>query len=224
MIVAIDGPAGAGKSTVAKLVAKQLGYVYIDSGAMYRSVALKYLREGGPTSPPNPELAAQVVKNISIHLTREGRVLVDGVDETETIRTPEITQLSSPLSALPSVRAKLTSLQQEMGKNENVVMEGRDIGTVVFPNAQVKIFLTASVEERVKRRFLELKEKGYNPDFEALRKEVVERDERDSTRDIAPLKKAPDAVVVDTDRKSIEKVVAEIVAIVHRLSNVKTAP
>jgi len=212
-IVAIDGPAGAGKSTIARLLADRLGYAYIDSGAMYRTVALKALRAGVEV-----QNTVEIVRlaDVSILFAMAGdrqRVFADGEDVTDAIRTVEVTALVSPVSSIPGVREKMVALQRAMASNGGVVMEGRDIGTVVFPGAQVKVFLTASPEARARRRTLELREKGLTVDESTVLQEIRERDMRDSSRNHSPLVQAPDAVLVDTDGKSIEQVVAEALAI-----------
>ena len=213
-IIAIDGPAGAGKSTIARLVAAKLGYIYIDTGAMYRAVAWKVLQAGIPLSEQAKVVA--LAKNIEVHFENVGgtqRVFADGEDVTEAIRTPEATRLSSPISAIQGVRKRMVELQRKMGEAGGVVMEGRDIGTVVFPQAEVKIFLTASVTERARRRVQQLKEQGVEADLAQVESEIKERDLRDSSRRHAPLKQAPDAVLVDTDSMTIEQVVDAVLAV-----------
>jgi len=190
LIVAIDGPAGAGKSAVARRLAAELGALYIDTGAMYRAVAYTALFVG--TDLENPETV---------------RVLVDGRDITEHIRTPAISQLTSTISAVSGVRKRLVNEQRQMAASGSAVMEGRDIGTVVFPNADVKIFLTATPEERARRRQLQLQETGKSVDFDELVREISERDTRDSTRADSPLVPASDAQVVLTDGLSEDEVV-----------------
>jgi CMP/dCMP kinase len=215
-IIAIDGPAGAGKSTVAKRIAAALGYIYIDTGAMYRAVAWKSLQVGIPLEDADAITALSVSMSINFDRVNGQRVIADGVDVTEAIRTPEVTQLSSPVSAISGVRRRLVDMQREMGAAGGVVMEGRDIGTVVFPNAEVKIFLTAFAEERARRRLLELREKGVESTLEDLVAQMRERDLRDSTRDDSPLKQADDAVAVDTDNLTIDEVVAAILEVCNR--------
>ncbi len=211
-IVAIDGPAGSGKSTVARMVADNLGYLYIDTGAMYRAVAWKVLRSGIPQS--DHKAITGLAKKLDIRLERldgEQRVLADGEDVTESIRTPEATRLSSPVSAIRGVRDRLVELQRKIGEKGGVVMEGRDIGTVVFPDAEVKVFLTASANERARRRTEELKAKGIEADVQQIAAEIAERDLRDSSRADAPLRQAVDAVLIETDRMTAEEVAARIV-------------
>jgi CMP/dCMP kinase len=211
--IAIDGPAGSGKSTTAKLVAKALDLQYIDTGAMYRAVALKVLRS--ETNPDDTEKISKLVKNIKIGFETENeilKVILDGEDVTEAIRTLEVTNLSSPVSAIQPVREALVEMQKKYGKNGGVVMEGRDIGTVVMPEAEVKIFLIASLNERTKRRHLELQNRGIEKDFYELEKEILARDVRDSSRANSPLLKAQDAIELDTTYLSIEEQVEKIVS------------
>jgi len=212
LTIAIDGPAGAGKSTAAKRVASALDYTYIDTGAMYRAVAWKALREGVP--PEDEAGLTRLAQKMRIEFApgQDGvqRLLVDGEDVTEAIRTPEVTRLSSPISAIPGVRRVLVAQQQAMGADGGVVMEGRDIGTVVFPNAEIKVFLTASDEERARRRWLELTAKGENVTQEEILAQQRERDTRDSSRADSPLRPAPDAVTLVSDGIPIEEVVERI--------------
>ena len=209
-VIAIDGPAGAGKSTVAKIVAEKLGYTYIDTGAMYRGVAWKTLRDD--KDAPD-EAILRAVQDIDVRLacTESGtRVTVDGTDVTGEIRTPEVTHIVSRVAALGPVREKMVELQRAMAADGAVVMDGRDIGTNVLPNADVKIFLTASVEERARRRYDEMKEKGYAVDFDELKQEIASRDKQDSERAISPLRQAEDAVLLDSTSLTIDEVVARI--------------
>jgi cytidylate kinase len=215
LVIAIDGPVGAGKSTVAKLVARKLGYLYVDTGAMYRAVALKALRLGMDIN--DPIVMAMLAEATDIQLQQQGdgsvRVFLDGEDVTEAIRTPEVSEASSIVSAHEGVRKVLAERQKAMAKLGGVVMEGRDIQTVIAPDAEVKIFLTASLEERAKRRWLELQQKGISVSYEEVLQEVKERDERDKTRAIAPLRKAPDAVEIDTTGMTPEEVAEKIVEV-----------
>jgi len=209
-VIAIDGPAGAGKSTVAKGVAENRVYTYIDTGAMYRGVAWKTLQQ---SQEARDEDILRVVQDIDVRLacTESGtRVTVDGKDVTREIRTPEVTHIVSRVAALGPVREKMVELQRAMAADGAVVMDGRDIGTNVLPNADVKIFLTASVEERARRRYDEMKEKGYAVDFDELKQEIASRDKQDSERAISPLRQAEDAVLLDSTALSIDAVVARI--------------
>lgn len=210
LVVAIDGPAGAGKSTVAQLAAKELGYTYIDTGAMYRAVAWKTLQQGKPVTD---DLILSVLPDIEVDLQyKEGktRVFVDGREVTGEIRTPEINKIVSQVAMLGPVREKMVDLQRKMGERGAVLMDGRDIATHVFPNADVKIFLTASVEERARRRWKEWKEKGYDVELEKIKVDIAARDKADSEREISPLVQAEDAVLLDTTGMSIEEVLAKI--------------
>ena len=209
-VIAIDGPAGAGKSTVAKIVAEKLGYTYIDTGAMYRGVAWKALHQ---SQEATDEDILQAVHDIDVRLActeRGTRVTVDGMDVTHEIRTPEVTHIVSRVAALGPVREKMVELQRAMAANGAVVMDGRDIGTNVLPHADVKVFLTASVEERARRRYDEMKEKGYTVDFDELKQEIAARDKQDSERAISPLRQADDAVLLDSTTLSIDEVAARI--------------
>ena len=206
-IIAIDGPAGAGKSTVSKICAAKLGYTYIDTGAMYRAVALKC---NAQCVMHNAELIEGVVKDIDIRLDSSARVFLDGREVTKEIRTPEVSRGASDVAKLGFVRKKLTELQRDMAKGGSVIMDGRDIGTQVLPNADLKIFLTASVDERAKRRFEELKAKGVDTDIDKIKNEMILRDKQDSEREIAPLAMADDAILLDTTNLSIEQVVNKI--------------
>ena len=210
LVVAIDGPAGAGKSTVAQMAAKKLGFTYIDTGAMYRSVAWKTLQQGKPVTD---ELIIEVVKDIDVKLNySDGKtvVLADGEDVSALIRTPEVTAIVSQVAALGPVRSKMVELQREMADVGSVIMDGRDIATNVLPNADVKIFLTASIEERAMRRYKEMKQKGFDVDLEKLKAEIAARDKADSEREISPLVQAEDAELLDTSNMSIDEVVEAI--------------
>lgn len=212
MNIAIDGPAGAGKSTIAKKVASKLSYIYVDTGAMYRALAV-YFIEKGLTSEQETEIA-EAVKDavVSIrYVNGEQRVLLNGEDVTGKLRTEEVGNMASASSVYPSVRAKLLDLQRELARNYDVVMDGRDIGTVILPHAQVKVFLTASVEERASRRYKELVAKGIACDMEIIKKDIAERDHRDMTRETSPLKQAEDAVYLDSSDMTIDEVVSEII-------------
>ena len=217
LVVAIDGPAGAGKSTVAQLAARKLGCTYIDTGAMYRAVAWKTLQRKQPVTD---ELILDVVKDVHVELAYvEGKttVSVDGTDVTGEIRTPEVTAIVSQVAALGPVRSRMVELQRRMAAKGSVLMDGRDIATSVLPDANVKIFLTASIEERARRRFKEMQEKGYNVSMEELQKDIAARDKADSEREISPLVQAPDAELLDTSHMGIDEVVQ---AIIDRCSRV----
>ncbi len=211
--IAIDGPAGAGKTTVAREVARRLGYKYIDTGAMYRAAAWKSLQVGIPLDDEEDIVDMVGRMDIRFETGDSPRVFADGVDVTKAIRTPEVTRLSSPVSAIPGVRHHLVALQQRMGGEGGCVMEGRDIGSVVMPHAEVKIFLTASVEERARRRCAEMLRSGMQADIETLKKEIEERDHRDSTRAHSPLVRVPDAVEISTDGLTTEQVIEKILAL-----------
>lgn len=215
--IAVDGPAGAGKSTISRLVADKLGIEYIDTGAMYRAVTLKLINMGIDFN--NIDVVKNIVEDTRVELVN-GKVFLDGVDVSEEIRMPYVSSNVSEVAAMPCVRERLVHLQRDMAKKTSVIMDGRDIGTNVLKDAQVKIFLTASVEERAKRRFIELREKGIDTTFEQICEDIRKRDEFDSNRKINPLKKAEDAVLVDTTGKTIKEVVDEIIYIVKRGVNV----
>ena len=209
-VIAIDGPAGAGKSTVAQLVAQKLQYTYIDTGAMYRAVAWKTLQQQKPVTDA---LVLEVVKDIQVSLQyADGKIMVsvDGKDVSREIRTPEVTKIVSQVARLAPVREKMVLLQRQMAAQGAVVMDGRDIASKVLPDADIKIFLTASIEERAERRWRELKGKGYEVDLAALQKEIAARDQADSEREISPLVQTADATLLDTTGMSIAEVVAVI--------------
>ena len=217
MIIAIDGPSGAGKSTLAKRLARELGFIYLDTGAMYRALALKLLRQGVDLA--DDARVNQMVRQTSIDLREEGgklEVLLDGCDVAADIRTPAVSQMASKSSALSVVRRRLLELQREIGRRGSVVAEGRDIGTVVFPQAQVKIFLDASSGERARRRYEELLAAGRQVDLEETLREMEERDKRDSERDLAPLCQAADAVRVDSSRVGADAVAAMVLDLIKK--------
>ena len=216
MIIAIDGPAGSGKSTIAKLVAKDMGLVYLDTGAMYRLVTLKALNEGilGNDGLNELEKIKKLLDNLNIDI-RENGFYLDDVDVSEEIRKPVVSENVSDVAAIREVRKKMVDLQRKFSESKNVILDGRDIGTVVFPNADLKIFLVADAKERAKRRYRELIEKGENVEIEEIYENILKRDKIDSTRKESPLKKAKDAVEVDTTSKSIEEVKNEILRMVN---------
>lgn len=218
LVVAIDGPAGAGKSTVAKLVAQELHLVYIDTGAMYRAVAWKVLHQKKGVTTAAIE---KVAKDIDVRLYYKGgrtRVFVDGKEVTDEIRTPEVSHIVSKVASLALVREKMVELQRKMAESGSVLMDGRDIGTNVLPNASVKIYLTASIEERAKRRAKELLEKGHAVSEADVEKEIAARDKADMEREISPLRQADDAVLLDTTGLSIKEVVSRILSLCRRPS------
>ncbi len=203
--IAIDGPAGAGKSSLSRKLAENLGYIYVDTGALYRATGLKFSRLGFTTELSGD--IAEVLKNTTVDIkfvNGEQRVFLDDEDVSGLIRTPEASMMASAVSAKPEVRAFLLDMQRNLAKNNNVVMDGRDIGTVVLPDAKVKIFLTADVEERARRRLLELQAKGATDTFEEVLADMKQRDYNDSHRAIAPLKQAEDAVLADTTQLDLE--------------------
>lgn len=210
--VAIDGPAGAGKSTIAKLVAKEKGYIYVDTGAMYRGLAIHFLDKG--IQKGEIEKVIEACKDAEVTIAYEDgvqHVYLNGKDITARLRNEEVGNMASVTSAIPEVRKKLLELQQNLAKTQDVIMDGRDIGTCVLPDADVKIYLTASVETRAKRRYQELLEKGEPCNLEEIAHDIEERDNRDMNREIAPLKQADDAVLVDSSDMTIEEVVQTIV-------------
>jgi CMP/dCMP kinase len=220
LVIAIDGPSGAGKSTVARRLAKRLGYTYIDTGAMYRAIGWKAKQEG--IDPANETALAGLCGRIQVLLTNDSddpRIAVDGIDVSEAIRTPEMGMMASAVSKSPAVRARLLSLQRDLGARGGVVMDGRDIGTVVFPDAEVKFYLDASPEERGRRRYRELSAKGMEVDLDRITRELRERDHQDSGRAIAPLKRAEDAVLIDSSDREIDEVVEAMLANVMKKGN-----
>ena len=213
--IAIDGPAGAGKSSIAKAAAKRLGFIYVDTGALYRTVALHLLKEN--IDPKDMEAVKGALPNIQVTMGHEEdgqHVYLCGEDVTGLIRTPEVSMMASTSSAIPEVRKFLFSLQTGMAEKYNVIMDGRDIGTVVLPNAQVKIFLTASPEVRAMRRYKELVEKGAKDTYEEVLADVIKRDYQDTHRETAPLKPADDGVILDTSDLGFDEVIDELEKIV----------
>jgi cytidylate kinase len=209
--IAIDGPAGAGKSTIAKRVAKDLSFVYVDTGAMYRSIGLYMLKNGIDIHDKDAvEKASQDADVRLSYIDGTQHVLLNGEDVSTQIREEEVGKAASVVSAYPQVRKNLTALQKKLAETENVVMDGRDIGTCVLPDAFLKIYLTASPEVRGRRRFLELVEKGENPDLNEIIEDIRKRDQADMTREISPLKKADDAVEIDSSEMTIDEVVKAI--------------
>ena len=211
--VAIDGPAGAGKSTIAKLVAKEKGYIYVDTGAMYRAMAVDFLQEG--ISPQDTDEIREAAQRASVSIGYEDgvqQVYLNGENVTGKLREEAVGNMASVSSAVPEVRARLLALQRTLAEEADVIMDGRDIGTNILPNADVKIYLTASVETRASRRYKELTEKGVSCNYDEIAEDIKKRDERDMSRETAPLKQAEDAVLVDSSDMSIEEVVRAICA------------
>ena len=206
-IIALDGPAGSGKSTIAKIIAKNFGLTYLDTGAMYRMVALYILENNIDYN--NIQAVENILDDIKVDIIGD-KFILNNIDVSLKIRTPEVTKIVSPVSAIKAVRIKLVDLQREISKGKKVILDGRDIGTVVFPNADLKVFLIASPEERAKRRVKDYASKGINEDFETVLKDILERDHTDSTRKESPLKKADDAIEVDTSLLNIEESVNAI--------------
>ena len=209
--IAIDGPAGAGKSTIAKTLAKELGYVYVDTGAMYRAMAYYFLQQGIDKDDEAAITAAADGADVTIRYEDGAQqVLLNGENVTASLRTEQVGNMASATSVYPAVRTKLVALQQKLAQTTDVIMDGRDIGTCVLPQAQVKIYLTASVETRAKRRYKELLEKGEPADLEKIAADIEERDYRDMHREMSPLRQAEDAVLVDSSEMNIDEVVAAI--------------
>lgn len=220
--VAIDGPAGAGKSTMAKGVAEKFGYIYVDTGALYRTIGLYVMRKGVDTT--DAESVTNLLSGINIDLKFENntqQVILNGENVSNLIRTPEVSMAASNVSAIPAVRSYLFDLQKNMAVKHDVIMDGRDIGTVVLPNADVKIFLTASPEERANRRFKEMIEKGQSVTYEDVLKDIKRRDYNDSNREIAPLKPAEDAITLDTTFYTLEESIEKIENIIKEAIHIK---
>jgi cytidylate kinase len=219
IIIAIDGPAGSGKSSSAKIVAERLGYIYIDTGAMYRAITLEALRRGIADNEDEIYKILDELK-IELHPSPNGqRTILNGEDVSDAIRLPEVTRWVSPVSAMKCVREKLVAEQRQIGQNGGVVMDGRDIGTVVFPNAELKIYLVASIEARSERRAKELREKNIEVDLEELKKQIVDRDIYDSTRPISPLRKADDAIEIDTSNMTLQEQSELIIELAKKIIN-----
>lgn len=227
LIIAIDGPAAVGKSTMGKLIARELGFTYIDTGAIYRAITWKVLKNNIDKNDEN--MISDLVVNICITIENANNnslkdyyhIFVDGENVTEKIRNPKIDQHVSQIARLPKIRKHLIQLQRKFAEKGNIVMEGRDIGSVILPEADIKLYFTASEEERIMRRYKELIDKGYNVDRKEVKKQIVQRDEIDSKRKYAPLIKAKDAIVIDSTDKSIEETKHEILRIIKKHSNCK---
>lgn len=213
--IAIDGPAGTGKSTVAKKIAEILGIDYLDTGAMYRAVAKFFLDNNIDPCEIDNNTVEKIFKEINFDF-KNNSLYMNGKILSDEIRSPEVGKIVSKVASLEAIRKKLTLIQRELAKGKSIVVEGRDIGTVVLPDAEVKIFLTASAEERARRRLKELIEKGINVSFKEVFDEIVQRDRIDSTRKVAPLRAAKDAVIIDTDGLTVEEVVEKILEIVNK--------
>ena len=214
--IAIDGPAGAGKSTIAKAVSKKLGFIYVDTGALYRAIALNAIETD--TNISDEQAVGNLLKSTNVELVfRDGvqLVLLNGCDVSDKIRTPRVSMAASAVSALPVVRAFLLDLQRSIAQKNNVIMDGRDIGTVVLPDAKVKIFLTASAKCRADRRYKELCEKGENVEYEDVLNDIKTRDYNDSHREIAPLKPAPDSITADTSDDTLEQAIQRLLKIIE---------
>lgn len=221
--IAIDGPAGAGKSTIARKVAKALGYIYVDTGALYRAIGLYAVNQCITTS--DREAVATALPDITVdlkHVDGYQRVYLNGHDVSDAIRKPVVSAAASHVSAHPEVRAYLLQFQHQIAETSNVIMDGRDVGTVVLPNADIKIYLTASAEERAKRRYQELTEAHFTASYKKILEEIIERDNRDMTRSVSPLKKADDAILLDTSNCTLEEGIALVKqTILDRLAQIQ---
>ena len=221
--IAIDGPSGAGKSTISRAAAKLFGFIYVDTGAIYRTIGLAAKLRGIDVSDNDavismlPELRIELIYNES----GEQCMLLDGVDVSRDIRLPEVSMLASKVSAIPEVRVYLVDMQRKMAQLHNVVMDGRDIGTVILPNADLKIFLTAGAEDRARRRYEELLQKGVETTFESVLDDLIKRDEQDTQRAAAPLKAADDAVLLDTSGNTLEQSVSEVCRLISERTGIK---
>ena len=222
LIIAIDGPAAVGKSTMGKLIARELGFLYIDTGAIYRAITWKVLKNN--ININDEEMISHLVSDIRLNIERINNkslndyyhIFIDGEDVTGEIRNPRIDQNVSQIARLPKVRKQLICLQRELAEKGNIVMEGRDIGSVILPQADIKFYFTASEEERIKRRYKELIKKGYSIDYELVKKQIIQRDKIDSKRKYAPLIKAKDAILIDSTKKNIEEVKDKILKIIRK--------
>ncbi len=216
LLITIDGPAAAGKSTVSKALSKRISYACLDTGALYRAIAYKVSEQ--EISPDNERLLSELCEKVKISLKKIGRdmkVFVDEEDATEKIRTEEIGLLASKVSAVPAVRRALLSIQRKAGERGGIIAEGRDMGTVVFPYADIKFFLDADIPERARRRYLELLEKGSNADFEEVKISLIKRDQQDTARNISPLRPSEDSIIIDTTSLRVEEVVEKMVGIIE---------
>ncbi len=220
--VAVDGPAGAGKSSVSKAVAKAFGYIYVDTGAMYRAIALKCIKNGFSYKNDVDKIIDMLdTTNVDIkYVNGTQHIYLDGDDVSDYIRTQEVSDAASGVAVIPEVRLKLVELQRELAQNNNVIMDGRDIGTYVLPDANIKIFLTASSEERARRRCLDYENSGIPYDFETVKADIEQRDYNDSHREFAPLRQADDAMLINTDGISFSEVVELISTVIKEKSNV----
>ena len=215
-LIAIDGPVGAGKSTVAKITAKKLNIIYVDTGAMYRAVGLYVTRKGLDTKKSEDVNSVLDEINLDVKLSNDGQMIfLNGEDVTKLIRTPEISMAASNVSAIPEVRVKLVDMQRKLAATKSVIMDGRDIGTVVLPNATTKIFLNADLDERADRRYKELIKKGQDVTFEDVKADIVKRDTNDMSRAVSPLKKADDAIELDTTGLDLDQVVDKVIDIIN---------
>lgn len=222
LVIAIDGPAAVGKSTMGKIIARELGFLYIDTGAIYRAITWKVLKNN--INVYDEDTISNLVSNTYITIEKKNRnslkgyynIFIDGEDVTEEIRSPKIDQNVSQIAKLPKIRKQLIYLQRKLAKKGNILMEGRDIGSVILPQADIKLYFTASEEERIKRRYKELVDKGYNIDYKEVKKQIVQRDEIDSKRKYAPLIKAKDAILIDSTEKSIEEVKDKILKTIKK--------
>lgn len=215
--IAIDGPAGAGKSTIAKRVARELDFIYVDTGAMYRAMALYFLRHG--IKAAEEDKVSEACGDIQVSLSYENgeqQVLLNGENVNAYIRTEEVSMMTSDTSKYPKVREKLLDLQRDLARTQNVIMDGRDIGTCVLPGADLKVYLTASSAERARRRYKEQVERGISCDLKQIEEDIIARDEQDMNREIAPLKKAEDAVLLDASDMTVEEVVAEMISLYQK--------